>query len=246
MTDTYYVVAHFHYVLFGGTYFAINAAAYYWFPKITGRLLDEKLGRWRFWLSFIGFNVTFFPMHILGLMGMPRRVYTYPDLPGRGALNFLQTIGAFILSISVLVFLWKVCRSLRSGRLAGDNPGMPGPWSGRRLPVLGTLTFISSAAVLFAALLVAFLWYRSRDLGGPGPGALEVGRTALFSVAVFASSATIALAERRRSFPDDQPLRWQSYRIRVHSGACIGIGLTPPLASDAARDWGMGRRSNAA
>ena len=84
LTDTYYVVAHIHYVLFGGTVFAVFAGIYYWFPKMTGRMLSERLGKWHFWLMFIGFNLTFFVQHILGLMGMPRRVYTYPDLPWLG------------------------------------------------------------------------------------------------------------------------------------------------------------------
>jgi cytochrome c oxidase subunit 1/cytochrome c oxidase subunit I+III len=120
--DTYYVVAHFHYVIGGGSLFAILAATYYWFPKITGRLLDEQLGRLAFWLMVIGFNVTFFPMHILGLMGMARRTYTYPDLPGWGALNFIETIGAFVMGIAMLLIIWDGLRSLRRGTRAGDNP----------------------------------------------------------------------------------------------------------------------------
>jgi cytochrome c oxidase subunit I len=122
VTDTYYVVAHFHYVLFGGTLFAIFGGTYYWFPKMTGRLLSEKWGKWHFWLTFIGFNTTFFVQHFLGLMGMTRRVYTYPDYPGWGTLNLVSTIGAFILAVSVLVFLWNLFISLRGGEPAGDNP----------------------------------------------------------------------------------------------------------------------------
>jgi cytochrome c oxidase subunit I len=121
-TDTYFVVAHFHYVLFGGTAFALLAATYYWFPKITGRMLNERLGRWQFWLMVIGFNATFFPQHFLGLMGMPRRVYTYPDLPGWGALNLLSTVGALFMLISVLLLLINIFVSLRDGELAGENP----------------------------------------------------------------------------------------------------------------------------
>jgi cytochrome c oxidase subunit I len=121
-TDTYYVVAHFHYVLFGGTVFAILAGAYYWFPKMTGRLLSERLGKLHFWLTFVGFNMTFFVQHILGLVGMARRVFTYPDLPGWGAMNMVSTIGAFVLGASVLVFLWNIWVSLRSGQPAGNNP----------------------------------------------------------------------------------------------------------------------------
>ena len=121
-TDTYYVVAHFHYVLFGGTFFGIMAGIYYWFPKITGRMLSEGLGKIHFWTMLIGFNLTFFVQHILGLIGMPRRVYTYPDLPHWGTLNLVSTIGAFILALSVLVFVWNIIASLRNGKPAGDNP----------------------------------------------------------------------------------------------------------------------------
>jgi heme/copper-type cytochrome/quinol oxidase subunit 1 len=121
-TDTYYVVAHMHYVLFAGSYFAIVAAIYYWFPKVTGRLLDEGIGRWHFWLTFVGANLTFFPMHVVGLMGMARRVYTYPPLPGWGEINFTSTVGAFIVAASVLVLMWNIGLSLRTGATAGDNP----------------------------------------------------------------------------------------------------------------------------
>lgn len=122
MTDTYYVVAHFHYVLFGGTVFAIFAGVYYWFPKMSGKLLSEKWGKWHFWLMFIGFNLTFFVQHILGIMGMPRRVYTYPNLPGWGTMNLISTVGAFVLAFAVLVFIGNVLFSLWRGQPAGDNP----------------------------------------------------------------------------------------------------------------------------
>jgi cytochrome c oxidase subunit 1/cytochrome c oxidase subunit I+III len=122
VTSTYYLVAHFHYVLFGGTFFAVFAGLYYWFPKMTGRMLSERLGKLNFWMALIGFNTAFFVQHFLGLMGMPRRVYTYPDLPGWGLLNFISTVGAFLLGASVLVLLWNVVVSLRRGQPAGDNP----------------------------------------------------------------------------------------------------------------------------
>jgi cytochrome c oxidase subunit 1/cytochrome c oxidase subunit I+III len=122
LTDTYFVVAHFHYVLFGGTIFALFAAGFYWFPKMTGRLLDERLGRITFWLTVVGFNLTFFVQHFLGLMGMPRRTYTYGDHPGWQALNLVSTVGAFVMGLGVLVFLWNVIRTLRNGKIAGDNP----------------------------------------------------------------------------------------------------------------------------
>jgi len=122
VTDTYYLVAHLHYVLFGGSLFGVFAGIYYWFPKMSGRLLSEKLGKWHFWTMLIGFNMTFFVMHLLGLMGMTRRVYTYPDYPGWGALNMFSTIGAVIMGISSLIFIWNMVVSARGGEPAGDNP----------------------------------------------------------------------------------------------------------------------------
>ena len=128
VTDTYYVVAHLHYVLFGGTVFAIFAGLYYWFPKITGRMMNERLGKMQFWLMFIGFNLTFLPMHILGLIGMPRRVYTYANNPGWGELNFLGTIGSFVISAAVGIFILNFLLSIRRGVIAGDDP-----WYGQTL-----------------------------------------------------------------------------------------------------------------
>jgi cytochrome c oxidase subunit I+III len=120
--DTYFVVAHFHYVLIGGAVFPIFGAFYYWFPKMTGRMLGERLGRWNFWLMFIGFNVTFFPMHQLGFQGMPRRVYTYLESTGWQPLNLLASAGAAVLAVGVLLFVINVLRSLKGGAPAGDNP----------------------------------------------------------------------------------------------------------------------------
>ncbi len=120
--DTYFVVAHLHYVLFGGSMMGIFAGIYYWFPKITGRALDDRLGRWHFWLNLVALNVTFFPMHFTGLLGMPRRVYTYPSDLGFDALNLTSTIGALGLTAAVLVFVWNLVRSFRRGAPAGDDP----------------------------------------------------------------------------------------------------------------------------
>ncbi|HEX5430568.1 MAG TPA: cytochrome c oxidase subunit I [Bryobacteraceae bacterium] len=124
LTDSYFVVAHIHYVLFGGTIFALFAGVYYWFPKITGRMLDETIGKWQFWFVVVGFNATFFVQHILGLLGMPRRVYTYPDLPGWGALNLTSTIGAAVLTLGVLLF----CVNLIAGYCLGSPAGAD-PWN---------------------------------------------------------------------------------------------------------------------
>jgi heme/copper-type cytochrome/quinol oxidase subunit 1 len=120
--DTYFVVAHFHYVLVGGAVFPLLGALYYWFPKITGRLLHEGLGKASFWLLFIGFNVTFLPMHYLGLAGMPRRVYTYSAGLGWDGLNLLETGGAVMIALSMVLVAVNVVRSLRRDAVAGANP----------------------------------------------------------------------------------------------------------------------------
>jgi cytochrome c oxidase subunit 1/cytochrome c oxidase subunit I+III len=122
MEDSYFVVAHLHYVLMGGTAFALWAAAYYWFPKLTGKMFSEKIGKWHFWLATIGFNLTFMVQHILGFLGMPRRVETYPDLPYWHVLNLISTVGAGILAVSVLLFIWNIVVSIRKGEPAGNNP----------------------------------------------------------------------------------------------------------------------------
>lgn len=121
VSDSYFLVAHFHYVLFGGSLFALMAAFYYWFPKATGRMLSEKWGRWHFWLLFIGFNLLFGPMHISGILGMPRRVYTYHETSWE-IWNQLSTIGAVIMGVGFLCFFWNLVVSLRGGKPAGDDP----------------------------------------------------------------------------------------------------------------------------
>jgi cytochrome c oxidase subunit I len=122
VTDTYWVVAHIHYVLFGGTVFGIMAAMYYWFPKMTGRMLSRRLGQWHFWLQVVGFNLTFFPMHILGLRGMPRRIADYAPNRGWSFLNLLATAGAFLIAVSIAVFLVNVLVTLRKPRTAPADP----------------------------------------------------------------------------------------------------------------------------
>ncbi len=127
-TDSYFVVAHLHYVLIGGSLFGIFAGIYYWWPKMTGRLLGEGLGRLNFWLMFAGFNLAFFPQHYLGALGMPRRIYTYPADAGWAAANFASTIGAFGIALAVLIFIVNAWRSLRRGA-----PAPADPWDGRTL-----------------------------------------------------------------------------------------------------------------
>jgi len=122
VTDSYFVVAHFHYVLGTVPVFAVLGGLHYWYPKMTGRMLDRGLAIRSFWVLFIGFNLTFFPMHALGLSGMPRRIVTYADHPGWALMNQLATVGSFVLSIGVLMVVWNCLKSLRDGRIAGNDP----------------------------------------------------------------------------------------------------------------------------
>jgi cytochrome c oxidase subunit 1 len=145
--DTYFVVAHFHYVLIGGAVFPLLGAITYWFPKVTGRMMSERLGKLGFWLVFAGVNVTFFPMHFVGLMGMTRRVYTYLPSTGWGPLNLLSTVGAFIIALGVLVFVGNVLASWRAGAASGEDPwgadtlewsipSPPPPYNYRHIPIV--------------------------------------------------------------------------------------------------------------
>jgi cytochrome c oxidase subunit 1 len=149
LTDTYFVVAHFHFVLVGSLLFAIFAAIYYWYPKATGRMLSERLGKWHFWLFLIGFNLTFIPQHFAGMLGMPRRVYTF--LPDRGLdlWNFVSSIGVPFQIVGVALLVWNMVRSLRHGAVAGSDPwdawtlewatsSPPPPYNFAELPMVGS------------------------------------------------------------------------------------------------------------
>ena len=149
LTDTYFVVAHLHYVLLGINVFPVIGGLYYWFPKITGRMTSERLGRWSFWVSFVGFNMAFFPMHLTGLMGMPRRVYTYPAGMGWDAANLVISIGGFVFAAGIMLTLWNLAASARRGEPAGPNPwdaatlewsvsSPPPPYNFRRIPVIAS------------------------------------------------------------------------------------------------------------
>jgi cytochrome c oxidase subunit 1 len=128
--DSYFVVAHMHYVLFGGSVLALYAGVYYWFPKFTGRLLNEGLGKLHFWMTLVGFHMTFFVQHMLGLEGMPRRIADYAEEDGFTGLNRVSSIGALLLGASTLPFLWNVWRTLRRGP---GEPAGANPWEGHTL-----------------------------------------------------------------------------------------------------------------
>jgi cytochrome c oxidase subunit 1 len=145
VTDTYYVVAHMHYVMFGGGVFAVFAGLYYWWPKLFGRVLDEGLGKLHFWLVFIGFNLTFFPQHMLGLMGMPRRNFTYSEHGLTQAYNLLSTIGSGVMTLGMLIFVWNIVKTARAGVRAANDPWLadtlewyttspPPEWNFDRIP----------------------------------------------------------------------------------------------------------------
>ena len=145
VTDTYFVVAHMHYVLFGGAVFGVFAGLFYWWPKLFGRMLDERLGKAQFWLVFIGFNLTFFPQHMLGLMGMPRRNFTYQEHGLTQAYNLLSTIGSGVMTIGLLLFLVNVVKTARAGVRAPNDPWLadtlewyttspPPEWNFERIP----------------------------------------------------------------------------------------------------------------
>jgi heme/copper-type cytochrome/quinol oxidase subunit 1 len=124
VNDTYYIVAHFHYVLFGGSAFGMFGGLFYWWPKMFGRMLDERLGKLFFWLLFVGFNLTFLPQHMLGLLGMVRRIYTYSHGGLWETYNLISTIGSGVMALAMLVFLWNIVRThwLRQGVRAGNDP----------------------------------------------------------------------------------------------------------------------------
>jgi cytochrome c oxidase subunit I+III len=212
--DTYFVVAHLHYVLLGGAVFPLFGAFYYWFPKMTGRMMSERLGRWNFWLFLIGFNVTFFPMHLLGLHGMPRRVYTYGTEMGWGALNATASFGALIIAVSVLCFIVNVFRSLRHGERASADP-----WGG------GTLEWATASpppACNFEAIPVV----GGRDpLWEPGGQPGHVAGLAVDSREVLMTTVLDAKPETRESFP--VPTIWPLLSALATTLFFIGSIFTP-------------------
>ena len=177
LTDTYYVVAHFHYVIFGAAVFPLLGGMYYWFPKVTGRLYYERVGQASFWLSFVGMNLTFFPMHIVGLLGMPRRQYTYPGGLGWTGYNLVETLGAYVLAAGLLLVVGNLAVSLFRGAAAGADPwgGDTLEWSTSSPPPAYNYAVIPRVTSPYA------MWDRDdreadiRDLGGGGERVLDEG-----------------------------------------------------------------------
>jgi cytochrome c oxidase subunit I+III len=212
--DTYFVVAHFHYVLVGGAVFPLLAAIYYWYPKMVGRMMSERLGRWVFGLIFVGFNLAFFPMHILGLQGMPRRVYTYQtDVPWSG-LNLFVSLSSVILALGFLLFFIDAVRSARRGVPAGDNP-----WGA---PSLEWATTSPPPAYNFARIPVVTgpspLWEEREAL--PVATGLRVDRRELVI-----TSVADAMPEARDSSPQDSI--WPFWAALATSAMLIGSIFTP-------------------
>ena len=211
--DTYFVVAHLHYVLLGGAVFPLVGAVYYWYPKFTGRMMSERLGRWNFWLFFVGFNLTFFPMHLLGLHGMPRRVYTYPADMGWNGLNLLASIGAGIIAASVVVFLYNLVASRHRGRTAG-----PDPWGA---DTLEWATVSPPAPANFDAQPVvasrAPMWQRA--------GATAVAGLGVDMREVLVTSVMEARPDHRSNFPEPSP--WPFVSAVATTVLFIGSIFTP-------------------
>jgi cytochrome c oxidase subunit I+III len=212
--DTYFVVAHFHYVLIGGAVFPLIGAVYFWFPKITERMMSERLGKWNFWLAFVGFNVAFFPMHILGLQGMPRRVYTYLPEMGWGPLNLLSSAGALVLFISFVLLLVNVVTSLRRGEPAGDNP-----WDA------GTLEWATtSPPAPYNFSRIPFVTHRE-PLWDNRESLPVVTGLAVDSREVISGTLTEAYPELRESSPE--PSIWPLLAAIAVAGTFLGSIFTP-------------------
>ncbi len=213
--DTFYVVAHFHYVLIGGAVFPLIGGVYYWFPKLTGRMMNRTLGTWSFWLFFIGFNVTFFPQHILGLEGMPRRVYTYPAETGWGTLNLISTAGAMLLVAAGVVLLYNVVASALAGDVAPADP-----WGGETLEWT-----IPSPPPVYNFLYIPVVEGRSaawdRSLDAP-PVVVGIDST---SREVLITNLVAAEPHHKTHYPD--PSIWPFLTAVVTSAFFVGSIFTP-------------------
>jgi cytochrome c oxidase subunit I+III len=216
VTDTYFVVAHLHYVLIGGAVFPLFGAFYYWFPKITGYMMNESLGRLSFWLMFIGFNLAFFPMHLLGLQGMPRRVYTYQAGMGWDNLNLLSTIGAVTLAVGIVVSLVNAFRSAGTGERAGPNP-----WGA------GTLEWATASPPPIANFYAIPVVYGRDPVWQPPPAGepAQVSGLAADSRELLITTIVDAQLDHRLSFPNPTP--WPFLSAAATTVFFVGSIFTP-------------------
>jgi heme/copper-type cytochrome/quinol oxidase subunit 1 len=213
--DTFFVVAHFHYVLIGGSLFPLLGGVIYWFPKMTGRMLSERLGIVSFTLLVIGFNVTFFPQHILGLMGMPRRVYTYPVEMQWGSLNLLSSVGALVMFLALSLYLVNIIVSLRRGAAAADNPWQASSleWATSSPPP--AYNFLPSPTVAGRDPLWEPDWAEQPVVTGLAANRREVLVTHVMD----------AEPDHRKEFPDPTP--WPFITAVAVAGLYIGSIFTP-------------------
>jgi cytochrome c oxidase subunit I+III len=216
VTDTYFVVAHLHYVLIGGAVFPLFGAFYYWFPKITGYMMSESVGRLSFWLMFIGFNLAFFPMHLLGLQGMPRRVYTYQAGMGWDNLNLLSTIGAVTLAVGIVVSLVNAFRSAGTGERAGPNP-----WGA------GTLEWATASPPPIANFYAIPVVYGRDPVWQPPPAGepAQVSGLAADSRELLITTIVDAQLDHRLSFPNPTP--WPFLSAAATTVFFVGSIFTP-------------------
>jgi cytochrome c oxidase subunit 1 len=210
--DSYFIIAHFHYVLFGGSVFGLVAGIYYWFPKVTGRLMDETLGKLNFWLMFVGFNFTFFPMHFLGLEGMPRRYFSYGEGSGWEFWNVVVTFGSYILGAAFLLLVFNIGRGLTNGKRVGANP-----WDA---PTLEWATTSPPAVYNFAEIPVIGhrdpLWAEKYGTEDHGDDTADVDVTI----------AGIKIGEMEG--PDDTGMEEQRIEHKVAEDAGAGIQMPNP------------------
>jgi cytochrome c oxidase subunit 1 len=205
-TDTYFIVAHFHYVLFGGSMMGLFAGIYYYYPKLVGRLMSEKIGTWHFWLSFVGMNLTFMPMHWSGLMGMPRRTWVYDAGQGLEGYNLTSSIGAYIQAVAVIVFIWNLWSSRKKGAIAGNDPwgagtlewSIPSPPPDYNFAVIPTVTSRYPMWESNPPRSPAGPMKSAKELGIPMPNpTIKPLFVALFMVLMFASMLLIHLGHQQ-------------------------------------------------
>ncbi len=218
-TDSYFVVAHFHYVLFGGAVLPMIAGLFHWWPKFTGRLTSRRGGVWAFWLTFTGFNLTFFPMHIQGLLGMPRRVYTYPGGNGWGIWGLVSTLGSYLLAVGLVVTLGVFVHSLRRGAPAPDDPwgGETLEWATASPPETQNFTVIPTVHSLHP------MW-DERSRASLVDGAEDDDRVLAAGHEVLQTSELDGRPERRLAMPEDTPVPF------VTAGALLAAVLAVLLA----------------